>query len=163
MLKRTFVAVPAAIAIVAFVVGCAGPTASSAVRPAASALAPASELAGTWAGTFGEVAASYSMCEGICVIQIAEDDTFTAACKPNGRTNNVLKASTWSGRVVTRGNRVTFEFSQGGWLPLVRSGNTLYGVGNDFLAGRTIMIAFEREVGRQAEKAAGRHAGSRRP
>ena len=144
MPRRAFVATPAAIAIAALVIGCAGPTVGSASRPPDSTLPPASSLAGTWAGTFGEVGASFQMCEGKCVIQIAEDETFTAKCEPNGRTNNVAKASTWSGRVVTRGNRVTFQLAQGGWIPLVRSGNTLYGVGNEFLAGRTIMIDFER-------------------
>ncbi len=60
MLQRTFVAVPIAIAIVALVVGCAGPTASSTSRPAASALTSPSELAGTWAGTVGAAGGSSS-------------------------------------------------------------------------------------------------------
>ena len=163
MLQRAFVAVPTAIAVVSLVVGCAGPAASSASRPAASALAPLSKLAGTWAGTFGQVGAPASIDEGKCVVQVAEDDTYTATCGPNGGANNVAKVSTWSGNVVTRGNRVTFRNAQGRWVTLVRSGNTLYGVANDPLTGRTVMIKFEREVSRQAEKEASGHTGSRWP
>src|SRR6266446_495389 len=99
MLQRAFVAVPTAIAVVSLVVGCGGPTASSASRPAASALAPLSELAGTWAGTFGQVGAPASIDEAKCVVQVAGDDTFTATCGPNGGANNVAKVSTWSGNV----------------------------------------------------------------
>ena len=130
MLQRAFVAVPTAIAVVSLVVGCAGPTASSASRPAASALAPLSELAGTWAGTFGQVGAPASIDEAKCVVQVAGDDTFTATCGPNGGANNVAKV----------------------WITLVRSGNTLY--------ERTVLIKFEQEVCGQAEKEASRYAGS---
>jgi hypothetical protein len=173
MLQRTFVAVPAAIALVVLVVGCAGPTTSSASSPATSALAPPSELAGTWAGTFGMVAADARLDEGRCVVQITEDQTFTATCGRNGGANNVAKASTWSGKVVTRGNRITFRTAQGPWVTLVRSGNTLYGVANDPLTlygvandpltGMTIMIRFEQEVSGQAEKKGRGYAGSTWP
>ena len=87
MLQRTFVAVPIAIAVVALVVGCAGPTASSTSRPAAAALTPPSDLAGTWAGTVGSGASSSD--EGQCVVQIAEDDTYTATCGPMSRLPSV--------------------------------------------------------------------------
>jgi hypothetical protein len=146
MLQRTFVAVPTAIAVVAFVVGCAGPTASPASRPAASALAPPSELAGTWTGTLGASGASSSD-EGKCVVQIAEDDTFTATCEPNGGADNAAKGSTSSGHVVTRGRRVTFRSSEGRGATLVRSGNTLYGMIKDPSTGRTVLIKLERAVG----------------
>jgi hypothetical protein len=82
LLQHTVVAVPAAIfeAVVSLVVGCAGPTDSSASVPAASALAPPSELAGTWVGPFREFDASAGLDEGKCVVQVTEDDTFTATC-----------------------------------------------------------------------------------
>jgi hypothetical protein len=146
MLQRTFVVVPIAIAVVALVVGCAGPTASSTSRPAASALTPASELAGTWAGTVGASGASSSD-EGHCVVQIAEDNTFTATCGPSGGADNVAKVSTWSGSVVIRGHRVTFRNSQGSQVTLIRSGNTLYGMAKDSSTGRTVMVNLERAVG----------------
>jgi hypothetical protein len=146
MLQRTFISVPTAIAVVAFVAGCAGPTASPASRPAASALAPPSELAGTWTGTLGASGASSSD-EGKCVVQIAEDDTFTATCEPNGGADNAAKGSTSSGHVVTRGHRVTFQGSQGRGATLVRSGNTLYGMTKDPSTGRTVLIKLERAVG----------------
>src|SRR6266404_7159781 len=143
MLQRSFVAVPTAIAVVLLVVGCAGPTASSVSRPAASALAPPSELAGTWAGTLGASGASSSD-ERKCVVQIAEDDTFTATCEPNGGADNVAKVSTSSGTVVIRGHRVTFRTSQGQGVTLVRSDNTLYGMTKDPSTGRTVLIKLER-------------------
>ena len=146
MLQRTFVAVPIAIAVVALVVGCAGPTASSTSRPAASALTPPSELAGTWAGTVGASGASSSD-EGQCVVQIAEDDTYTATCGPNAGADNVANMSTSSGTVVTQGHRVTFRNSQGARVTLVRSGNTLYGMAKDPSSGRTVLIKLERAVG----------------
>jgi hypothetical protein len=113
MLQRTFVAVPTAIAVVSLVVGCAGPTATSASRRAASALAPPSELAGTWAGTFGWVGAWAASDEGKYVVRVTRDDTFTATCGPNGGANNVAKGSSWSGNVVTRGKRVTLRTEAG--------------------------------------------------
>ncbi len=146
MLQRSFVAVPTAIAVVLLVVGCAGPTASSVSRPAASALAPPSELAGTWAGTLGASGASSSD-ERKCVVQIAEDDTFTATCEPNGGADNVAKVSTSSGTVVIRGHRVTFRTSQGQGVTLVRSDDTLYGMTKDPSTGRTVLIKLERAVG----------------
>ena len=147
MLQRTFVAVPTAIAVVSFVVGCAGPTASPASPPAASALAPPSELAGTWTGTLGASVTASSSDEGKCVVQIAEDDTFTATCEPNGGADNAAKVSTSSGHVVTRGRRVMFRTSEGRGATLVHSGNTLYGMGKDPTTGRTVLIKLERAVG----------------
>jgi hypothetical protein len=109
------------------------------------------------------VAADARLDEGRCVVQITEDQTFTATCERNGGANNVAKASTWSGKVVTRGNRITFRTAQGPWVTLVRSGNTLYGVANDPLTGMTIMIRFEQEVSGQAEKKGRGYAGSTWP
>jgi hypothetical protein len=149
MLQRTFVAVPTAIAVVSLVVGCAGPTASPASGPAVSALAPSAELAGTWAGTFGLVGDWGDADDAKCVVQIAGDDTFTGACEPIPEANNIARAGTWSGHVVTRRNRVTFLTSQGPRLTLVRSGNTLYGIGKDPATERTVMFKFEREVSEQ--------------
>ncbi len=106
-----------AVAMVALVAGCAGPSASSSASgPVASALVPASELSGTWHGLFWQVAASlYYEDEGRSVLQIREDGTFRATFTPNGGANNLAKPSTWSGTVVRAGNRVTFQDSRGRW------------------------------------------------
>ena len=86
------------------------------------------------------------MDEADCTIQIKEDRTFTAVCRPSkAGTNNLAKASTWSGTVVTSRNRVTLRTSQEAWVTLIRSGNTLYGVAEDPLVEGTIMMRFERE------------------
>src|SRR5437016_9260054 len=127
MLQRTFAALVPRVALVALVAGCAGPSASinsGASGPVATAPAPATELAGTWRGSFGRVSADYYMDEADCIVQIKEDRTFTAACKPSkAGTNNLAKASTWSGTVVTSRNRVTLRTSQEAWVTLIRSGN----------------------------------------
>jgi len=149
MLQSTFAALVPRVALVALVAGCAGPSASinsGASGPVATAPAPATELAGTWRGSFGRVSADYYMDEADCIVQIKEDRTFTAACKPSkAGTNNLAKASTWSGTVVTSRNRVTLRTSQEAWVTLIRSGNTLYGVAEDPLVEGTIMMRFERE------------------
>jgi len=149
MLQRTFAVLVPSVALAALVAGCVGPSASistGASGPVATALAPASELAGTWRGSFGRVSSDYYMDEAECIIQIKEDRTFTAACRPSkSGTNNLAKASTWSGTVVTSRNRVTLRSSQEAWVTLIRSGNTLYGVAEDPLVEGTIMMRFERE------------------
>jgi len=152
MLQRTFAAWLLRVALVALVAGCAGPSASissGASGPVATALAPASELAGTWRGSFGRVSSDYYTDEAECIIQIKEDRTFTAVCRPSkAGTNNLAKASTWSGTVVIGRNRVTLRSSQEAWVTLMRSGNTLYGVAEDPLVEGTIMMKFEREGSR---------------
>jgi len=152
MLQRTFAVLVPSVALAALVAGCVGPSASistGASGPVATALAPASELAGTWRGSFGRVSADFYMDEAECILQINEDGTFTAACRPSkAGTNNLAKASTWSGTVVIGRNRVTLRSSQEAWVTLMRSGNTLYGVAEDPLVEGTIMMKFEREGSR---------------
>jgi hypothetical protein len=148
MLPRTLLIVVSAMASLALVAGCAGPTArvgSHASAPVPAAFAPA-ELNGTWHGSFGQVAASLYMDEGNCILQINEDGTFTETVRPAKGTNNLAKPSTWSGTVVTSGNRVTLRSSQGLSVTLIRSGNSLYGVAQDPLVEATIAMNFQREV-----------------
>jgi hypothetical protein len=148
MLPRTFAVLVPCAGLAALVAGCVGPSASissGASGPVATALAPDSELAGTWRGSFGQVSAFQYLDEGECILQIKEDGTFTATCRPSKGTNNLAKTSTWSGTVVISRNRVTLRSSQEAWLTLIRSGNTLYGVAEDPLVEATIMMRFERE------------------
>ncbi|PYO53917.1 MAG: hypothetical protein DMD84_04240 [Candidatus Rokuibacteriota bacterium] len=84
-----------------------------------------------------------------CTLRIKEDATFAATCtrSPVG-TNNIAKSSKWSGRVVTKGNRIVLQDNGGPWpsIVLARSRNgTLYGVTLDPLVGATIEMNFERE------------------
>jgi hypothetical protein len=124
---------------------CAGPRVDSA---GSEGLAPASELSGTWTGSFGQLGGTLYADDANVVLEIKEDGTFTANITPAGGANNLAKASTWTGTVVRKGNRVVFQSSQGPWLTLVHRGNTLYGVANDPASDANIMISLEREGGR---------------
>jgi len=111
--------------LVALVAGCAGQSpniASDASGPIAAALSPASNLTGTWRGSFTQVGAVLYIDDGDVVLQ-----------------------TMGSGTVVRSGNRVTLRSSQGPWLTLVRSGNTLYAVAEDPLVEATIMLRLEHE------------------
>jgi len=58
---------------------------------------------------------------------------------------DVVLQTMGSGTVVRSGNRVTLRSSQGPWLTLGRSGNTLYAVAEDPLVEATIMLRLEHE------------------
>ena len=135
--------------LVTLVAGCAGQSAniaSDASGPIAAALSPASNLTGTWRGSFTQVGAVLYIDDGDVVLQIKEYGTFVArVTRSKAGTNNLAKAGTWSGTVVRSGNRVTLRSSQGPWLTLVRSGNTLYAVAEDPLVEATIMLRLEHE------------------
>lgn len=149
MLKLGFAGVVACVGMVALVAGCAGPSAnmaSDASGPIAAALSPASDLAGTWRGSFSQVSAFFDIDDGDVVLQIKEDGTFVErVTRSKSGTNNLAKNGTWSGTVVRSGNRITLRSSQRPWLTLIRSGNTLYGVAEDPLVEATIMLRLERD------------------
>ena len=137
----------AGLVVVALVAGCAGSRSSSS-DVGAAAVAPAADLSGKWNGSFGQVAASLYEDESKGVLQINPDGTFTATVTRGPGTNNLAKPSTWSGIVVTNGDRVTLQNSQGPWpwIILRRSGDhTLYGVATDPAIGAPVMIKFERD------------------
>jgi len=135
--------------LVALVAGSAGQSAniaSDGSGPIAAALPPASNLTGTWRGSFTEVGAVLYIDDGDVVLQIKEDGTFVArSSRSKAGTNNLAKAGTWSGTVVRSGNRITLRTSQGPWLTLVRSGNILYAVAEDPIVEATIMLKLEHE------------------
>jgi hypothetical protein len=149
MLRIKFAQLVLCIGLVALVAGCAGPSAniaSDASGPIAAAFSPASDLTGTWSGSFNQVSAIFYIDDGDVVLQIKEDGTFVArVTRSKAGTNNLAKPGTWTGTVVSSGNRVTLRSSQGPWLTLVRSGNTLYAVAEDPLVEATIMLRLERE------------------
>jgi hypothetical protein len=135
--------------LVALVAGCAGPTpriASDASGPTVAALSPGGDLTGTWRGSFVQVGAVLYTDDGDVVLQIKEDGTFVArVTRSKAGTNNLAKAGTWTGTVISRGNRITLRSSQGPWVTLSRSGNTLYTVAEDPLVEATIMLRLEHE------------------
>jgi hypothetical protein len=140
------------VALLALVAGCAGPSSrisDSQAREGVSALPAARELGGTWRGSYGQLGAVLYEDEADCTLRIKEDGTFTVKCaRSQLGTNNLAKASSWSGRVVTKGNRVILQDTDGPWpwIVLTRSGNnTLYGVTLDPLVEATVMMEFERE------------------
>jgi hypothetical protein len=144
MLHRTLAVLLSAVAILA---GCATPGASSvASAPMAASLTLAGDLTGTWVGSFGQVGADQYEDEASSILQIREDGTFTATFTRSGGTNNLAQRSTLSGTVVTRGNRVTLQNSEGAWssITLVHSGNTLYGVATDPAPEANVMMNFRR-------------------
>ena len=149
MLKLGFAKLVLSVGLVALVAGCAGPSAriaSDGSDPVAAAFAPASALTGTWSGSFSQVSALFYIDDGDVVLQIKEDGTFVErVTRSKSGTNNLAKNGTWSGTVVRSGNRITLRSSQGPWLTLIRSGNTLYGVAEDPLVEATIMLRLERE------------------
>jgi hypothetical protein len=61
--------------------------------------------------------------------------------------NGHAKASSWSGTVAQRGDRVTLRTTQGPapTLRLARSGGTLYGVVNDPATEWDVLIKLDRE------------------
>jgi hypothetical protein len=149
MLKIRFVQLTICLGLAALVAGCAGPTArmaSDASGLTVAALSPGSELAGTWRGSFTQVGAVLYTDDGDVVLQIKEDGTFVArVSRSKAGTNNLAKSGTWTGTVISSGNRITLRSSQGPWVRLIRSGNSLYAVAEDPLVEATIMLRLEHE------------------
>jgi hypothetical protein len=147
MLRRMFVTTPAVLTMSALIIGCAGSRLPASDLPAA-AVAPADDLSGTWYGTFGQVAASLYEDDGKSALRINPDGTFTATVTPGLGTNNLAKPATWSGTVVTNGDRVTLRNAEGPWpwITLTKSGDgMLYGLAIDPAIEATVMMNFERD------------------
>ena len=143
--------------LVALVSGCAG----AGVRPGSypSDQVPAkfieNQLAGTWRGSFSQLAASLYEDEGTCVLQIRPDGTFTATIsRAKLGTNNLAKAESFWGTVVSRGNRVVLVTAQGPRLTLMRRGDSLYTVAKDPAAEALIAMSLGREPSQVSEAAA---------
>jgi hypothetical protein len=146
MRPRRFASALASIVVVALIAGCAGPS----VGRSMSALAPsAGDLAGTWNGMFWALGEFYYPIEGIMVLQIREDRSFTVTVTPTGAANNIAKAGSWSGTVSEEHGRVVLHATKGAFpvfssLERSRAGE-LYGVANDPASGGgDIAFKFER-------------------
>jgi hypothetical protein len=154
MLRRMFAPIAVMTLTATLATGCVGPTAGGSDY-ASAAIPPPTDLAGTWYGTLGQFAATQYEDESISVLRINEDGTFTATVTPHGGTNNLAKPATLRGRVVTNGNRVTLQNTQGPWpwIVLERSGHdVLYGIANDPAIEAPVMIKFERGDSRQGRQ-----------
>jgi hypothetical protein len=136
MRQHPFVSVLSMLVVVALIAGCAGPTVGSA------ALAPAAfddHLVGTWNGMFWALGEFYYPIEGIMVLQIREDRSFTVTVAPTGAANNIAKAGSWSGTVSEKHGLVVLHATKGAFpvfssLKRSRAGE-LYGVANDPASG----------------------------
>jgi hypothetical protein len=132
--------------VLALSAGCAGPTVgSAAVTPAAFE----EHLVGTWNGTFWALAEFYYPIEGIMVLQIREDRSFTVTVTPTAAANNIAKPGSWSGTVSEEHGLVVLHATKGAFpvfssLKRSRAGE-LYGVANDPASGGgDIGFKFER-------------------
>ena len=136
MRQHPFVSVLSMLVVAALIAGCAGPTVESA------ALAPAAfdeHLVGTWNGMFWALGEFYYPIEGIMVLQIREDRSFTVTVAPTGAANNIAKAGSWSGTVSEKHGMVVLHATKGAFpvfssLKRSRAGE-LYGVANDPASG----------------------------
>ena len=109
------------------------------VRPSAL---PA-DLVGTWSGSFGPILADSggSAAIGNVTFVIKDDGTYTATERRGASTR------TYSGVIVANGRTITLRSSSGGWYPLRRRGDVLYGVVPDTVTGYTLGISLEKASG----------------
>lgn len=143
--SRTFFT---SVVLVALVSGCAGPSARLNTFPGDQVPAAFTEnqLAGTWRGSFSQLVASLYQVEGDCVLRISPEGTFTATItRAKLGTNNLAKPETFSGTVVSRGNRLTLVTAQGPRLTLMRRGDSLYTVAEDPVVEAPIAISLQHE------------------
>src|SRR6266850_4822154 len=136
MRQHSFVSVLSMLVVVALIAGCAGPTVgSAAVTPAAFD----EHLVGIWNGKFWALGEFYYPIEGLMVLQIREDRSFTVTVTPTGAANNIAKPGSWSGTVSQEHGRVVLHAAKGAFpvfssLKRSRAGE-LYGVANDPASG----------------------------
>jgi hypothetical protein len=137
MRHRTFASRFIGIALVALIAGCAGPTVESAALR--SAAFDEQQLVGTWNGKFWALGEFYYPVEGLMLLQIREDRSFTVTVTPTGAANNYAKAGSWSGTVSQEHGLVVLHATKGAFpvfssLKRSRDGE-LYGVANDPASG----------------------------
>ena len=136
MRQRTLASAVLAVVLTAFIAGCAGPMARGAQ------VVPASfdeHLVGTWSGKFWALGEFYYPIEGLMVLQVRPDHTFTVTATPTGAANNIAKPGTWSGTVTEEKGRLVLHTDKGAF-PLFsslerRGADELYGVANDPASG----------------------------
>ena len=146
MRQRTLASTVIAVMLTALISGCAGPMAGGAQ------VVPASfdeHLAGTWNGRFWALGGFYYPIEGLMVLEVRPDHTFTVTATPTAAANNIAKPSTWSGTVTEEKGRLVLHVDKGAF-PMFsslkrRGSDELYGVANDPASGGgNIGFAFEK-------------------
>jgi hypothetical protein len=136
MRQRTLASAVLAVVLTALIAGCAGPMAG------AGPIVPASfdeHLVGTWNGKFWALGEFYYPIEGLMVMDVRPDHTFTVTATPTGAANNIAKPSTWSGTVTEEHGRLVLHTTKG-TFPMFssatrRGSDELYGVTNDPASG----------------------------
>jgi hypothetical protein len=148
MRQRTLASALIAVALTALIAGCAGPTVGSPTVTPGTFDEP---LVGTWNGKFWALGEFYYPIEGLMVLQIREDRSFTVTT--TGAANNIAKPGSWSGTVSQDHGRVVLLATKGAFpvfSSLKLSGDDeLYGVANDPASGGG-NIGFKFEKGDQA-------------
>jgi hypothetical protein len=112
-------------------------------EPAATPSAVASQLSGTWHGTFwqaGGHGTGGSAVEGEATLQIKDDATYTLTWTRRGANASTTRDS---GLVVASGRGVTLKSAGGTSLPLTRNGDKLYGL-TTHATGYTVKVTVER-------------------
>ena len=149
MRHHTLASALIAVALTALIAGCAGPTVGS---PTVTPAAFDEQLVGTWNGKFWAIAEFYYPIEGLMLLQIREDRSFTVTVTPTGAANNIAKPGSWSGIVSEEHGLVVLHAAKGAFpvfssLKRSRAGE-LYGVANDPASGGG-NIGFKFEKGDQ--------------
>jgi len=106
MRQRMLASALIAVALTALIAGCAGPTVGS---PTVTPAAFDEQLVGTWNGQFWALGEFYYPIEGLMVLQIREDRSFTVTVTPTGAANNIAKPGSWSGTVSQEHGRVVLH------------------------------------------------------
>lgn len=146
MRQRTLASGLIAVVLTALIAGCAGPTVGS---PTVTPAAFDERLVGTWNGLFWALGEYYYPIEGIMVLRIQEDRSFTVTVIPTAASNNIAKPGSWSGIVSQEHGLVVLHATKGAFpvfssLKRSRDG-VLYGVANDPASGGgNIAFKFER-------------------
>jgi hypothetical protein len=102
-----------------------------------------SDLVGIWNGSFWPLGADAGGWNalGYVTFTIKDDGTYTVATRRGTSTR------TYSGVVIAKGGTITLRSSAGGWYPLKRRGDVLYGVVRDTVTGYTLGISMEKRSG----------------
>jgi hypothetical protein len=133
--KRRFVTLITTASLIALASGCTG--------WADSRSNFAAPLTGTWRGSCGMVQASHSLVEANVTLKINDDGTYSMTFTRGAGANNRARPFKETGTVVPTGRGIVFQNSDGSELKLVRIGDTLYGVFQEFLTEHTVMIRLE--------------------
>ena len=136
------------VALLSLAAGCAGPGARVSSAPSSeegSALPAERDLDGTWRGNYWQVGMVYYLDDTNCTLRINEPRFATTCTRSSVGTNNIAKSSSWSGRVVRKGNELILHNDTGMWPTVVlrrSADDRLFGLSVDPLTGATVELRF---------------------